>query len=203
MHFGAGSGAPTNVDRRETLMNRNARKRKRNAKLRLRATLEFATFEPPLLCSGHWTFATEKRFSRPSPLTLELQTPTVPDRAARQLYMRASCSRSAARSSGRGARARTHPEQSIGHRAEASRAREAAPRPSCRAGLTLIRAAGAANSTPHAPPASLYGERDEPWKMTYSRMAFFSRPCVLANLPASATHAPHTPESRVPTARQH
>ena len=39
--------------------------------------------------------------------------------------------------------------------------------------------------------------------MTYSRMAFFSRPCVLANLPASATHAPHTPESRVPTARQH
>ena len=93
--------------------------------------------------------------------------------------MRASWSRSAARSSGRGARAQAHPPGAAhrGHQAETHRARDA--------GLRRARVSAAANSTRRA---LHHGESGDYWKMTYSRMAFSSRPCVLPELPAKCRH---------------
>ena len=40
----------------------------------------------------------------------------------------------------------------------------------------------------HAPPALHYGESDDPWKMTYSRMAVSSRPCSSFSSQKNAYH---------------
>ena len=74
------------------------------------------------------------------------------------------------------------PEQRIGHRVEKALValRLATPRRARRA-----RASAAANSKRR--PLQ-YGENDDPCKMTYSRMAFFGRPCVRPTLPAKCRH---------------
>ena len=76
-------------------------------------------------------------------------------------------------------RAQAHPPGAAhrGHQAEAHRARDA--------GLRRARVSAAANSTRRA---LHHGESGDYWKMTYSRMAFSRRPCMLPELPAKCRH---------------
>ena len=153
----------------------------------MRATLDFATFEPPLPCSEPLDTCTltggRSRDASPAELHLHKTSRLTGPHCMCVWSMRASCSYAA--------RAQTLTRRSPKSSPSATEPRLAALAKPGR--VRRARASGLGHGQLHrAPPASAaslytaYRESDDPWKRTYSRMAVSCRPAL--PLAASKMH---------------